>query len=242
LPLTVALDVPKLSLAGFTTNISGTLTANGTAVPGAIVSVATPWGEFQAQSNSSGRYTLALPVSIFEFNLSKDLNVSATPSQPYIAAGNANARVSLFNPLLIILPALGAGVTAYELESLGLTPRLRGSFRRANNAQTAELATRRPLLASPNTPLGPTERSSGIILLYLQALTLASRRLRIDFKESDTMREMIGEVWKLDGGGAAPFAIILFMTEDFLYSREFDLARVKVAEENLSKLRELWGD
>jgi len=235
LPLKVTLDVPKLSLAGFTTNVSGKLTANGTAVPGATVRVASPWGEFQTQSDSAGRYFLALPVSISEFAPTQNLRVSVTPPQAYIVPGQATAGVSLLNPLIIILPALGAGVTAYELESLGLMPKL------GRSAKKSDFETGRPPLASPGNSLAPTANSSGITLVYFQAVALASRRLGINFGESATMREMIGEVRKRDGPGAAPFSRIMLTTEDFLYSKEFDQARVKLAEENLTKLKEFWS-
>jgi hypothetical protein len=72
-------------------------------------------------------------------------------------------------------------------------------------------------------------------------LSLASKKLKLDFRESATMREMIFEVSKLDGAGAPLFSSILVATEDFLYSRKFDMTRIKLAEENLAKLKELWG-
>ena len=235
LSLKVTLDVPKLSLAGFTTNVSGTLTANGTAVPDAAVIVGSPWGQFQTRSDGTGRYALALPVSLSEFALTQELRVSVLPPRAYVSPGQATTAISLLNPLLIILPAVGVGVTAYEFESLGLMPRLRRS------TQKSEFATGRPLPASSPDPQVPTAQPSGIILVYLQAVTLASRRLKLDFKESATVREMVGGVRKLDGAGAALFSSILIATEDFLYAREFDLTRVEMAEENLTKLRELWG-
>ena len=235
LPLKVTLDVPNLSLAGFTTTVSGTLTANGTAVPDATVIVASPWGQLQTRSDGEGRYVLALPVSISDFGFAQDLRASATPLQAYIASGQATSRVSLFNPLLIILPAVGAGVAAYEFRSLGLMPRLR------KNAQESEYATGGLLPAPSPEPQVSTAKPSGIVLLYLQALSLASKKLDLDFRESATMREMIVEVSRLDGAGATLFSSILVATEDFLYSREFDMTRIKLAEENLTRLKELWG-
>jgi hypothetical protein len=234
LPLKVTLDVPNLSLAGFTTTVSGTLTANGTAVPYATVIVGSPWGQFQTQSDGEGRYVLAFPVSISEFALAQNLLVSVTPIQAYIQPGQATTGISLLNPLLIILPAVGVGVTAYELDGLGLMPKLR------RHAQESEFETGRPLPVS-SSDQALTARPSGVIFLYLQALALANRRLKLDFKNSATIREMIEAVWKLDGAGAKLFSNILIVTEDFLYTREFDSTRIKTAEEDLTKLKELWG-
>jgi hypothetical protein len=236
LQLEVTFDAPKLSLAGFTTTVSGTVTANGTAVPGAAVKVASPWGEFQTQSDGDGRYALALPVSISDFAAAQSLSLSATAAQAYIAPTQTTAGISLLNPLLIILPALGVGVTAYELDSLGLMPRPRRSSPRE------EPGTGGPLAASSEEALARAVQGSGIMLAYLQAVTLASRKLGIEFKESATMREMAGEVRRRDGAGAVPFSDILLVTEDFLYSRKFNRMRVREAEESLTKLKRLWGD
>jgi hypothetical protein len=234
LPLKVTLEVPKLSLAGLTTTVSGELTANGTGVPDATVIVGSPWGQFQTQSDRTGRYAVALPVSISEFALTQGLRVSVTPSQAYIAPGQATSVIPLLNPLLIILPALGVGVTAYEFETLGLVPRLRRSAK-------SEITTEGTFAAPSPSLLVPTIESSGIILAYQQAVALARRKLGIGFKESATMKEMINEVERTQDAGAGIFSSILDAAEDFLYARSFDPARVGEAEENLTKLKELWG-
>ena len=235
LQLEVSFDAPKLSLAGFTTTVSGTLTANGTAVPGATVKVAAPWGDFETKSDGGGRYTLALPVSLTDFAAAQDLLVSVTPTQAYIAPSQKTAGIALLNPLFVIVPGVAVGVTAYELDGLALMPRLR------RGGHKDESASGRPPLTGSAEPLPATARGAGIMLAYHQAVELAKKKLGIEFKESATMREMIREVAKRDGAGAALFSKVLLTTEDFLYARGFDRMRVREAEESVARLKELWG-
>jgi hypothetical protein len=240
LPLIVTAEVPRLSFAGFSTSMSGTVVANGSALSNVKVSVSSPWGVYQTRSGSAGDFSISIPIPIWEFAFSRNVSVTASAVQPYIAQGQASARVGLFNLLFVALPALGVGVGAYEFMNLGLLPKLRTRFTRAKRQQ-ATMSEFEESANLPTTPLPEGTGPTGMIAIYAQAIALASRRFGIRFRDSETIREIIREVEKLDRSGMELFSEIMLATEDFLYSKEFDLERIKGVETDLARLRGVWG-
>jgi hypothetical protein len=240
LPLIITVVVPRTSFAGYFASVSGTLVANGSVLPNAKVSVSSPWGVFQTHSDSAGKYGVNVPIPLWEFAFGRDLTISASPVQPYIAGSQATIRMGLFNLLLVALPALGVGVTAYEFMNLGLLPKARKRFTRTKTQQISTGEIEREAHASAMKLVPAGVEVAGMILVYLQAVALASRRLGIDFRDSQTIREMVREVEKLDRSGSGLFSKILLTTEDFLYAEQFDSKRAGEAEVNLAGLRHVW--
>jgi len=237
LPLDLKVGAPSLSFAGFSLPISGVVSANGSALAGAAVTVSTPWGAFQGRSGSAGDVSVRVNVPIWEFAFSKQITVTAAPGQPYVAQGSVQVKVGLFNVLFVVLPSLGVGLTTYELKSLGL---LRMSRKDAEDAGMAAFRAKEQLES-----VAATERqragSTGMLSVFYEAEALAQRRFGINFRESDTLREILDKVWKEDAKGGEIFASIVSATEDFLYAPKFDERRVGEAERELAELRKAWG-
>jgi len=238
LRLILTLSLPGLSLAGFSTHISGTATSNGTAVPNANITLDSPWGASTATTDQEGHFDIVFSVSPLEFALSKNVTVSASPSEPYIASSTVVATLGLFNILLVILPATIIGVAAYEANSLGVFQDLRVRLR-ARNRETLSLST----LEKPSIEtLPPADRGPEPLRLFGRALILASTRFLIEFRPSQTIREMQSLVKAKDDGEAfVAFSRVLLTAEDFLYGKKFDSLRTDDARKALATLEVLWA-
>jgi hypothetical protein len=239
LRLNLALAVPGFSWAGFSTSISGTATSNGTAVANATITLHSPWGSSAAETDGQGHFDLSFPVSPLEFAFSKNITVSASPSQPYIAGSTVVAALGLFNILLAILPAVVVGVGVYEANSLGAFQGIRERMGRRKD-QSATLLT--PLGGPGPEALRPFNTGPEPLLLFGRALALASARFSLVFKPSQTIREILAEVKAKDDGEAfVAFSKVLSVAEDFLYGRGFDPARTGEARTALTDLEVLWS-
>jgi hypothetical protein len=232
-PLNVTVNVSSLTLAGFSTSLQGRVVANGTGVSGAKVTVSSPWGSFQATTDSTGRYALSVPTPILDFSFSEPLQVGADPAQPYIASGQSVASLSLFNLLIVVIPAialLGLGFGARTLGLLGGEGKFEEVTTSASENQTMALE------------LEVEERDlPEMLALYRRILTLATARFQISFGRNMTLREIAAEISAVsDKRGASLSAHIIQSTEAFLYAERFDLARLKEAKEDISELEELW--
>ena len=237
LPLGLKVGAPSLSYAGFSLPISGKVSANGSALAGAAITVTTPWGAFQGKSGADGNVDVQVNVPIWEFAFSKQITVLADPAQPYVAQGSVQVKAGLFNVLVVVLPSLGIGLTGYELKSLGL---LRRPRRGSPDAGIAALRAKEQLESVAATER-QRARSSGMLSVFYEALALAQRRFGIDFRESDTLREILDKLAKGDVRGMELFSLIVGTTEDFLYAPRFDEGRVREAERQLAELRKEWG-
>ena len=238
LPLDLKVGAPSLTYAGLSLPITGEVSANGSGLAGAAILVDTPWGTYLGTSGSSGNVSMQVSVPIWEFALNKQVTVFAAPAQPYVAQGLVQVKVGLFNVLLIALPSLGVGMTAYELKSLGL---LRRPRRETANAPVEAFRTQEQLEG-----MAATERhrmqSTGMLSVFYEALALAQKRFGIDFRESDTLREILAKVEKKEASGVELFASIVMTTEDFLYAPKIDEARLLEAQRQLAELKKEWGD
>ena len=237
LKLNLTLSVPGLSWAGFSTNVSGTATSNGTAVADAAITLNSPWGSSTTKTNQEGRFNLSFPVSPLEFAFSKNVTVSASPSEPYIASSTAVVSLGLFNILLVILPAAVIGFGVYEANSLGV---FRGMRQRKDQGAThsALVTLERPSPdALPIFAAGPEP-----LRLFGRALALASARFSLVFRPSQTIREMLSQVKDRDDGEAfVAFSKVLSTAENFLYGTGFDPARIDDARRALTNLEMLWS-
>lgn len=232
--LNMTVKVSSLTLSGFSASVRGQLTANGTGVAGAKVTVSSPWGSIQTTSNSTGGYALSVPTSLLDFAFVGGLRVSAVPAQPYVAPGEVPARLGLFNLLIVVIPAIAIGAVGYGARSLGL---LKGKpkYERVTTTLPSEEKT---ALLEPTTLEKDMPR---MLLLYLQTLRLATERFQINFGRNLTLREMAAKIGGVaDQRGGSISAQILMMTEDFLYAETFNEARIKEAEGYAAELRELW--
>ena len=239
LHLTLTLSLPGLSLAGFSTHINGTATANGTAVPNARVTLASPWGTSTATTDRGGHFDVVFPVSPLEFAFSKSVAISVSPSQSYISGSAAIETLGLFNILVIVLPATIIGVAAYEANSLGVFEDLKVRLEERRGRRPGQVPTLEtpPLESLPSADKGPEP-----LRLLGRALVLASTRFSIEFNPSQTIREMLSLAkTKEDGEAFVLFAKILLTAEDFLYGQKFDSSRTGDAWKALSSLEVLWS-
>lgn len=232
LPMTLTVNTPSLSLAGVSTTVTGTARANGTAIADANVTVSSPWGAVTATTNYAGVYKANIPVSPLEFAFTKNVTVSAVAPQPYVAEGVAVKTLGLFNVILVLLPAAGVAVVGYEALKLGAFER----FRKREEAEPMEESL-------PEAAVEFAESSAGheLLVVYLSALQLASKRFSVRFRKSQTIREALAAVRaKEDGPGAAAFAEIAASLEDFLYAPSFDQKRAASAKAKLAELEGHW--
>lgn len=233
-PLNVTARTSPLTLSGFSASVQGRLTANGTGVAGAKVTVSSPWGSFQTTSDSTGGYALSVPTSLLDFAFTGGLKVSADPAQPYIASGQVPASLGLFNLLIVVMPAIIVVAVGYGARSLGL---LRGKEKN-EELPTALPSEEKTALLESTTSEKDMPR---MLVLYLQTLRLATAKFQIDFGRNLTLREMAAKIGGVaDQRGSSISSQILVMTEDFLYAERFDGARVKEAEGYVAELREMW--
>jgi hypothetical protein len=236
LPLHIAVGLPSLSLAGFSVPVTGTLSGNGSGLAGAAITATTPWGAYKGSSGAGGIVSLRVPVPIWEFSLSGQISIRADPAQPYFSQASIQTKAGLLNPLLIVLPAIGVGATAYEFKSLGLLRRsgkgeaVSGIAALQTKAQVDSLAALERL----------SEQSTGMLSVYYAALALAQRRFGISFRDSDTLREIAAKVEKQRANEGGLFSSIVRATEDFLYAPGFDEGRAREAERRLADLRKDW--
>ena len=233
-PLEMIVKVSSLTLTGFSASVQGRLIANGTGVAGARVTVSSPWGSYQATSDSTGQYTLSVPTSLLDFAFSGSLKVSANPAQPYIASDQVLSNLSLFNFLIVVIPAIVVAALGYGAVSLGL---LRG---KEKFKQYATL----PALKEATTDIEPLNLgvdTPKIVLLYLQTLRLAAEKFQLRFGRNQTLREIAAKISTVaDQHGSAVCSQVLGTMEDFLYAETFDGARVKEAEAHVAELQEMW--
>ena len=239
LRLDLALSAPSLSWAGFSTNVGGTATSKGNAVADANITLNSPWGSSTTKTDGAGHFDISFPVSPLEFGFSKNVTVSASPSEPYIAGSTVVATLGLFNVLLVILPAAVIGIGVYEANSLGVFQGVKARVEARRERESALMVTaERP---SPATP--PSyDKWPEVLRIYGRALVIASTRFSIVFKRSHTIREMLTLVKAKDDGEAfMAFSRILLVAEDFLYGRRFDPSRTSEVRQALNSLEILWS-
>jgi hypothetical protein len=238
LHLALVLSVPGLSWAGFSTHIGGTATSNTTAVANAAITLVSPWGTFTAKTDSTGHFDIVLPISPLEFASSKNVTVTVSPPEPYIAGSKVVVTLGLFNILVVVVPAAIIGVAGYEAYGLGVFQELRTRVR-GRERETVQLATLEgPALES----LPAADRGPEPLRFFGRALLLASTRFSIVFRPSQTIREMLSLVKAKDDGEAfVAFSRVLLTAEDFLYGQRFDSSRTEDARKALFALQVLWS-
>ena len=236
LPMNISVFAPSLTLAGFSTALTGRATSNGTDVAGANITVNSPWGVLSSVTNSSGGFTVSVPVSPLEFAFSRPVNITATAPQPYFAQAYASKAVGLFNILAVVLPVAAIGLIGYEADKLG-------AFDGLKRRPKPEEAWMKEFLAEPEQVPTRTEFAGGSELLqtYRLALILASKKLKVRFRSSQTLREMVDAVRAKESGPASDaFGEIMSATEDFLYAEAFDVTRLASAKARLVDLEGYW--
>lgn len=235
LPMYISVNAPSLTPAGFTMSVSGTASANGSALAGAVVRVASPWGSVLATTDASGYYHARIRVSAYEFAFSRDVVVSAVSMPPYIAPAAAAKSVGLFNILLVTLPAALVGIVGYEADKLGV---FAGARKKRGPATVMEEAATLEVFSE----LESEQEANELIRIYLRSLRLASAKLHVGFRRSQTLREAVATVAPRGTGvGFERFASILMAVEDYAYGASFDQGRVEEAKEWLGDLEREWG-
>lgn len=234
LPLQLTVSTPSLTIAGFSIVVTGRASANGSAIPGALVRVSSPGGSGTATTDSSGRYEVRVRISPYEFAFSAQVTATAASLPPYVAPATATSTLGLFNILLITVPAAGVGIVGYEADKLGI---FSGARKKRRLAPMVEEATQEAF-----GELEMAKKGDELVRLYLKALRLASAKLQVGFRRSQTLREVLEEVGaKGAGKGLEPFASIVMALEDFAYGASFDSGRVEEARKSLAELEREWG-
>ncbi|MDG6906668.1 MAG: hypothetical protein JRN20_12885 [Nitrososphaerota archaeon] len=234
--INLVVDAQPVSYAGFGSSLSGSVSANGSALPDANITVSSPWGVLIGKSDSQGSFKFNVPIPIWEFSFAKNVSVSVLPSQPYVSSGRVEARLGLFNWLWIILPGILVCVGAYEINSLDLLPKLwsgRGQTSRKEQIETIVSKTLEMVVPKYS-------ESNKIISVYSVALSLIVSRFGVTFYESSTIREISQQVTEVEGidiDSAVLFHDISLDMEDYLYSQVFDESRIGDAEQKLAELK-----
>jgi hypothetical protein len=261
LPLSLSVDAP-FSFAGFSTRVRGSAVANGTAVPDARVDVQTPWGSYVTSTDGEGRFSLDVTVSPFDLALTGAVQANVAPAQPYIAPGGGSTSMSIFNPLIIVIPGVIVGVATYEADKTGAFEGLRRRLRRNRRARDSEVASKRRAAArgtgrdiaaggwEADSVGGEDEHISAVtavnvpelISIFRRALEIASTRFALHFGEGRTIREILATVGAEGTSiGYEQFSRILLAEEDFLYAPSFDASREGSARRDLGYLERHWG-
>jgi hypothetical protein len=236
IPLALTLVAPSVSFAGFSTTLVGTARANGSAVSNADVTVSSPWGSVNTKTNSAGGFTVNIPISPLEFAFSKDVTAAVSAPQPYISSGAIVESLGLFNVLLVILPVAAVGIIGYEADRLGVFEGLRNRSGKKEALLEGPLTLPEPALAFSKAVEGPE-----LLQIFRNALGLAQDRFTIEFRASQTIREIVAEVQAHEPGpGLAAFTEIMLTVEDFLYAEVFYLSRMDVAKKCLAELEGQW--
>ena len=237
LPMVLSLDAPSLSFAGFGTTLTGRASANGSGLADVAVVVSSPWGSVATTTNSSGGFQATLAVSPLEFAFSAVVKATGNAAQPYIAPGLVSKSIGLFNILLIILPVAGVGIVAYEADRLGAFEGLR---RRSRKQQVAGFEQ---LVPGPSAALAIAEAPGGpeLLQVFRNVLTLAATRFSLQYKPSQTIREIVALVESKESSpGAKAFREIMLTVEDFLYAEGFAASRLDTAKLRLNELEDRW--
>jgi hypothetical protein len=235
-PLIVNLVAPSLSFAGFATAISGTATANGTAVSNALVTVDTPWGSARGVTDATGHFRLDFQVSPFELLFGAQVTVSATPPKPYIKTGYASAQLGILNPLIVILPLLFVSLATFEANQVREFKRRAPRQEAETFPDSQETAKEIPRVQDEGGHALPE-----ILAYYIEAVSLASARFGLEVEESKTVRETAREISGREASvGSEAFSRLMLTVEDYLYSASFDSRRVQAAKIDLDAVKEAW--
>jgi hypothetical protein len=179
---------------------------------------------------------VSLPVSVLEFAFSRNVTVSGTAIQPYVAQGVLARSVGLFNFLVVILPVAAIGIIGYEADKLGAFEGLRRRSR-GQEVSFEEAPTRLEATLATAAVIGGPE----LLQAYRHALSLAAARFSIRFRPSQTIREIISSASLKESGSAIlAFSEILLTVEDFLYAENFNASRLEGAKARLVELEGYW--
>jgi hypothetical protein len=238
-PMTIDLDSTSQAYSGFNTAISGEVIANNSGIANAIIIVSTPWGNLQSKSDGLGRFSLDTNVPIWEIGSSKVIRVTGASAQSFIAPGNSSTTLGIFNPFVIVVPALVLGVFGYEVRSLGLLSRKKSDEDESNRGEVIQNTS----ITGEVAPELRKENLSKIVHIYKRAIELSLKKFNLNITQSSTIREILSQVSSVSGSefdGIKEFGSISMIFEDYLYSNAFDPAKISTAEENLASLERVW--
>ena len=247
LPINLTVQRSALVIPGLESTLSGSVSANGSALSNTQVLLSTPWGAYKATTDSFGRFSLPFNVPLTDFGLSAQIALGASPSQAYLSGASTSVILGLFNPITIAIIIFALGFGVYMARNLGVGfPKIGGDLEQRETIES---------VGETKTPSKiPSELSSKanepIISSYLEALALAEKKFNVRFEESMTIREtsaFVANLVKERGKEArAIFTLIAQAAEDYLYSEKRNdqnfLAReTTLVNEYLLKLKSLWN-
>jgi hypothetical protein len=250
LPLNVTLAAPSLVIPGFPSSLSGVAKANGSVLANAQLVLYTPFGSYHVTTDSSGKFSTPLSIPMTEFAFNKQIVVSVSPTEPYISGTTSYVALTLLNLITVVVITCVLGFGVYYARKLGINL----SIRKKGQVQTpdGEILEREQQgqIAKSSAVVIPAligSFSSPMVAAYIEALSLATKKLGINFAKNMTIRETIDLVQSADkeGRGVKFFSAIALTTEDYLYSKvksdpEIE-ERIKIVRDSLSNLRKLWG-
>jgi hypothetical protein len=237
LPMTVTVTAPSLSLAGFSTTLTGLAITNDSSVAGGTIRVISPWGTFDGTTNSSGGFKISLPVSPWEFAFSRNVTIFVNATEPYVAIATVAKALAVFNVMVVIVPVAAVGIIGYEADRFGVFAALRQLRGRGQKGLSEEELLLEDEFSKPEMEGAISEAG----MLYAQALSLARTKYSMHFRSSQTIREVVASVESRDvGKGATTFKEIMLIVEDAAYAKNFDAARLGAARVKLTELEGSW--
>ncbi len=238
--LNYTLNVPAVIIPGTSATITGNIKSNGSALAGCAVSVALPWGVYYGTTDTLGNYKVSVSVPLTQFSPTVQATISTTPEESYVERTQTTRSIGVFNPAEFTVLVIIIGAVIYEVRNLELVSKKRTTSSSDLNPLDSLYKKRD---SETESKLSKEGRSSRIISIYLEALSIAIRKFQIRFVESLTIRQTIDEISKRDkeGEGSAIFSQIAMIMEDFAYSSKFDESRVKDADQLLEELKTTWA-
>lgn len=231
----ITINPISIAYSGVEKTITGNVVANGTRLPLANITLNSPWGKFQTQTNALGEFSIHLPIPISAFSYSNDIKVSTHPSQPFIKEATVATSMNLLNPLEFVLPLLVGGVLVYELRNLGILQRKHADHEEREEKEVDQTVKN---LLSQSVAEKTLPR---LVSVYRSSLVLAAKKFGLKFPPSSTIREIVSQVsLSAQSSGMKEFDKISITFEEYLYAKSFDENQISIAEDALARLQELW--
>lgn len=219
--LEIILNPISQTYSGFSSSLSGTLKANGTALSNASVLVSTPWASKVTKTDNTGRFATSFLVPLSALGFSGNVQIRASPLQSYVGQGRASTSFGILNPFWIILPLVALGIVVYEVQNLNVFGRKDGDRASEERKETVERTVQGLMSAKAETL-----ESLEMARIYKRALLLAVEKFGLVLAPSLTIREIVSLVANA-GVRSTAFDTISLAFEDYLYSEAFDLSKVK---------------
>jgi hypothetical protein len=202
----VEVGLPYFVLSGFAVHLSGTVVANGSALPGALIQFVGPGTDVQARADGSGMFNVTLYPSLTLFSGTWSVQAKVFPNQPWVSQSSTPLDTLLINPLIGVYPVVGVVVFAKVV-----------SGRRRRRAESAQAAEAAQAAARPAVEVSQTAGvAEDVLSLYSSAVAIAERASGASPTPSQTLREYLSVV-RRSIEDPEDFTSLTGMAEGFLY-------------------------